>query len=76
MVEEREEVMKVKGIKLTMKNGQIKALDLEINSLKNSLNNKEIECKTLEDEKKKLQENLKALQDAGIKKYVDMKIIA
>lgn len=40
VVEEREEELKAKGIKLTMKNGQIEALELEIYSLKASLNKK------------------------------------
>lgn len=53
-MEEQEEELKAKGIKLTMKNGWIEPLELEIDSLKDSLKNKEIECKALEEENKKL----------------------
>lgn len=42
VVEEREEELKSKGIELTMKNGQIEALELEIDYLKASLKNKEV----------------------------------
>lgn len=59
--------MKDKGIELIMKNDHIEAFELEINSLKATLKSKETKCKYLEEENKKLPEDLKILQDANLK---------
>lgn len=56
-----------------MKNSQIEALELKIDSLKVSLRNKKLECKKLEEENKKLQDILKALYDVGVNKDEDFK---
>lgn len=58
MQKKEKEELKAKGIEPTMKNGQIEVLELEIDYMKNTVKNKETKYTSMEEEKRKLEEDL------------------